>query len=61
MVIPDKKLTEKTLAGASKDVVPVGHLWHRKWILVANGKPVVNGSRQAHKDCNIFVTRLIGG
>jgi hypothetical protein len=42
MVIPDKKLTEKTLAGVGKDVVPVGQLWLRKWTLVANGKPVVD-------------------
>jgi hypothetical protein len=42
MVIPDKKLTEKVLAGADKDVVPVGQLWLRKWTLVVNGKPVAN-------------------
>lgn len=40
MIVPDKKLTEKTLAGVGKDVVPVGQLWLRKWTLIANGKPV---------------------
>src|SRR6516162_4116605 len=40
MIVPDKKLTEKTLTGVGKDVVPVGQLWLRKWTLIANGKPV---------------------
>jgi hypothetical protein len=42
MVIPDKNLTEKTLASVGKNVVPVGQLWLRKWTLVVNGKPVAN-------------------
>lgn len=42
MVIPDKKLTVKALAGVGKDVVPVGQVWLRKWTLVVNGKPVPN-------------------
>lgn len=42
MVVPDKKLTEKALAGVGNDVVPVGQLWLRKWTLVAKGKPVAN-------------------
>jgi hypothetical protein len=42
MVVPDRKLTEKVLAGADKDIVPVGQLWLRKWTLVVNGKPVTN-------------------
>jgi hypothetical protein len=40
MIVPDKKLTEKVLAGVGKDVVPVGQLWFRKWTLVVNDKPV---------------------
>lgn len=42
MIVPDKKLTEKALAGVGKDVIPVGQLWLRKWTLVVNGKPVPN-------------------
>jgi hypothetical protein len=42
MVISDRKLTEKVLAGVGKDVVPVGQLWLRKWTLVVNGKAVAN-------------------
>jgi hypothetical protein len=42
MIVPDKKLTERTLAGVGKDVVPVGQLWLRKWTLIANGKPVAD-------------------
>ena len=40
MIVPDKKLTEKVLAGAGSDVVPVGQLWFRKWTLAIKGKPV---------------------
>ena len=40
MIVPDKKLTEKVLAGAGNDVVPVGQLWFRKWTLANKGKPV---------------------
>ena len=40
MIVPDKKLTEKVLAGAGSNVVPVGQLWFRKWTLVVEGKPV---------------------
>jgi hypothetical protein len=42
MVIPDKKLSKEKLAKAGQDVIPVGHLWLRKWTLVAGGKPVPN-------------------
>jgi hypothetical protein len=42
MIVPDKNLTEKALAGVGKDVLPVGQLWLRKWTLVVNGKPVGN-------------------
>lgn len=40
MVIPDKKLSEKSLQQAGKDIVPVGELWLRKWTLVVKGKAV---------------------
>ncbi len=40
MVIPDKNLTEKALAGVGQGVLPVGQLWLRKWTLVVGGKPV---------------------
>jgi hypothetical protein len=40
MVIPDKDLTADKLANVGKDVVPVGQLWLRKWVPVADGKPV---------------------
>jgi len=42
MVIPDKKLTEKKLADAGKDVVSLGQLWLRKWTLVVSGKAIPN-------------------
>lgn len=40
MVIPDKDLTADKLAKLGKDVVPIGQLWLRKWVPVADGKPV---------------------
>ena len=40
MVIPDKNLTADKLAKVGKDVVPVGQLWLRKWVPVANGRSV---------------------
>jgi hypothetical protein len=40
MVIPDKHLTADKIEKADKDVVPVGQLWLRKWVPVANGKSV---------------------
>jgi hypothetical protein len=42
MVIPDSKLTADRLAGAGKDVIPLGQLWLRKWTPVLNGKPTPN-------------------
>jgi hypothetical protein len=40
MAIPDKKLSKDRLAKISQDVVPLGHLWLRKWTVVAGGKAV---------------------
>lgn len=40
MVIPDKELTSDQLKKVGKDVMPIGQLWLRKWVPVANGKPV---------------------
>jgi hypothetical protein len=40
MIVPDKKLTEKVVAGADKDVIPIGQLWLRKWTLVVDGQPI---------------------
>lgn len=42
MIVPDKKLTAKALAGLGTDVTPVGQLWLRKWTLVVNDKPLAN-------------------
>jgi hypothetical protein len=42
MAIPDKKLSKEKLAQAGPDVVPVGHLWLRKWTFVVGDKPVSN-------------------
>lgn len=42
MAVPDKKLSKEKLARAGQDVVPVGHLWLRKWTVVAGGKAVPN-------------------
>jgi len=40
MIIPDKKLTAKSILQVGKDIVPVGQLWLRKWTLVENDAPV---------------------
>jgi hypothetical protein len=42
MAIPDKKLSKERLAGAGKDVVPVGQVWLRRWTVVVDGKAVPN-------------------
>ena len=42
MVIPDKDLTADKLTKLGKDIVPVGQLWLRKWVPVADGKPVAS-------------------
>jgi hypothetical protein len=54
MVIPDKALTAEKLKKLGKEVVPVGQLWLRKWVPVAEGKPVT-------RDKNRMVTVKIEG
>lgn len=40
MIIPDKKLTAKSVLQVDKDILPVGQLWLRKWTLVENNSAV---------------------
>src|SRR5207245_8588541 len=37
MVLPDKRLSEETLARAGADVTPVGHLWMRRLAPAVDG------------------------
>jgi hypothetical protein len=39
LVIPDKRLTEKTLQEVGAEVVPIGHLWMRNLSIVVGNQP----------------------